>query len=123
MRDGTTYNGGNRVAPLEAVLYNYNVDFFFAGHMHSYERLWPTYREQVLQKNYYKPRGPIHIIAGSAGCNENLDTYDKKTYPWSAYKSDSYGFGMLDFYNNSVARWRQIKARDGSTLDEIYVTK
>lgn len=123
LRDGTTYNGGNRVAPLEAVLYNYNVDFFFAGHMHSYERLWPTYREQVLQKNYYKPRGPIHIIAGSAGCNENLDTYDKKTYPWSAYKSDSYGFGMLDFYNNSVARWRQIKARDGSTLDEIYVTK
>lgn len=123
LRDGTTYNGGNRVAPLERVLFNYGVDFFFAGHMHSYERLWPTYRQQVLQKNYNNPRGPIHIITGSAGCNENLDTYDKYTYPWSAFKSDSYGFGMLDIYNNTHARWRQIKANDGNVLDEIFVNK
>ena len=123
MRDGTTYSGGDRVAPLEKVLYNYNVDFFFAGHMHSYERLWPTYRQQVLQKNYIEPNGPIHIITGSAGCNENLDRYDKGTYPWSAFKSDSYGFGMLDIINNTYARWRQINAKDGSVLDEIFVGK
>ena len=123
MRDGTSYGGGVRVAPLEKVLYNYNVDFFFAGHMHSYERLWPTYREQVLQKNYIEPKGPIHIITGSAGCTEELDTYDKGSYPWSAFRSDSYGFGMLDIINNTYARWRQINAKDGSVLDEIFVGK
>ena len=65
LRDGTTYSGGYRVAPLEKVLYNYGVDFFFAGHMHSYERLWPTYREQVLQRNYIEPKAPIHIITAA----------------------------------------------------------
>lgn len=123
LRDGTTYNGGNRVAPLEHVLKDYNVDFFFAGHMHSYERLWPTYRQQVLQNNYYKPKAPIHIVTGSAGCNENLDSYDKTDYPWSAFKSDSYGFGILDIFNNSVAEWRQINAIGGGILDKITVVK
>ena len=123
LRDGTTYSSGYRVAPLEKVLYNYGVDFFFAGHMHSYERLWPTYREQVLRRNYIEPKAPIHIITGSAGCNENLDNYDKGVYPWSAFKSDTYGFGMLDIYNNTFARWRQINAKDGKVLDEIFVGK
>ena len=91
--------------------------------MHSYERLWPTYREQVLQRNYIEPKAPIHIITGSAGCNENLDNYDKGVYPWSAFKSDTYGFGMLDIYNNTFARWRQINAKDGKVLDEIFVGK
>ena len=86
-------------------------------------RLWPTYRQQVFQKNYIEPNGPIHIITGSAGCDEFLDRYDKGTYPWSAFKSDSYGFGMLDIINNTYARWRQLDAKDGSVLDEIFVGK
>ena len=75
MRDGTTYSGGDRVAPLE-VLYNYNVDFFFAGHMHSYERLWPTYRQQVLQKIILNLMDLLILLPDAGGAF--LDRYDKE---------------------------------------------
>ena len=124
MRDGTTYNGDSpRVGGLEHLLMDYNVDLFFAGHMHSYERLWPTYRQQVIKKDYNNPGGPVHIITGSAGCNEDLDHFDSMDYPWSAFKSDSYGFGMLNIINSNRLEWRQLLAKDSSVLDRIIINK
>ena len=40
------------------------------GHMHSYERLYPTYRGQKLGESYTPLISPLHIIAGAAGCQE-----------------------------------------------------
>lgn len=123
LRDGYTYNGGERVGGLEHLLVDYNVDMFFAGHMHNYERLWPTYREQVIQKDYNKPWGPTHIITGNAGCKEHLDNYDVEKYPWSAKTSSIYGFGILDIYNRSLGIWRQFNADNGDIVDEIIIKK
>lgn len=124
LRDGWTLSGsGNRHGALEHLLMDYNIDFYFAGHMHSYERLWPTYRQQVLQTSYNNLKGPIHIITGSAGCQENLDKFDHVSYPWSAFRSDTYGFGILEIYNNTNAYWKQVLSINGSILDEINVSK
>lgn len=42
------------------------------AHEHSYERLWPVYNEQVTAHNYSNPKAPVHLISGTAGCNEDL---------------------------------------------------
>ena len=124
LRDGTTYKKNTeRVAPLEHLLMDYNVDLFLSGHLHNYERLWPTYRYQLLQKNYNKPKGPVHIISGTAGCNEGNYPFDKIDYPFSAFRSNSYGFGLLDIYNNHQLRWSQVSAKDSSVIDSIIINK
>ena len=123
LRDGRSYTDGPRHSPLEILLHEYNIDFYFAGHMHSYERMYPTYRQQVVQTNYNKPKATIHIVSGSAGCNEDLDSFDHTNYPWSAFRSDTYGFGILEIYNNTNAYWKQVFSSNGSVLDDIYINK
>ena len=55
---------------LEELFYNYGVDLEIWAHEHSYERLWPLFNHTVLngstQEPYHNPRGPVHIITGSA---------------------------------------------------------
>ena len=124
LRDGVSFpHGGYRVGPLEELLWRYKVDFYFSGHMHSYERLWPTYREQVISRDYAPLMGPLHIIAGAAGCQEELDVYDKGRYDWSAVTSDSYGYGKFIVYNGTHAEWQQILDEDGSILDHINIVR
>lgn len=124
LRDGISYTKGvKRVAPLEPLFHTYGVDFYFSGHMHSYERLWPTYRQQVMQRNYDNPQAMINIVGGSAGCQEDLDSFDRPYYPWSAFHSDTYGFGVFTIYNHTHSHWKQVHSQNGTILDEILVTK
>ena len=124
LRDGVSApHGGHRVGALEELLWQYQVDFYFSGHMHSYERLWPTYRGQLLGSSYSPLIAPLHIIAGAAGCQEKLDEYDYSRYPWSAVTSDSYGYGKLVVHNVTHAEWQQILDEDGSVLDHIWMTR
>ncbi len=48
----------------------YNVDLAFWAHEHDYERFWPLYNYLVMngtdERPYVEPRGPVHIITGSA---------------------------------------------------------
>ena len=46
------------------------MDIILEAHEHDYERLWPVYNETVTSKDYVNPKAPIHIISGTAGCNE-----------------------------------------------------
>ena len=55
---------------LEPLFYKYGVDIIFTGHEHSYERMWPVYNLEVVQYNYINCKAPVHIITGTAGCNE-----------------------------------------------------
>ncbi len=124
IRDGVTYTyGEHRVAPLEPLFYQMGVDFYFAGHMHSYERMWPVYRQQVLQRDYQNPKAPIYLIGGAPGCQEKLDRFDWTPYPWSAFRADAYGYGIMTIYNKTDIRWTQYHSENGTVLDEIWVHK
>src|SRR4051812_13582589 len=91
---------------------------------HSYERTYPVYREQVMDTAYHGNTGTWHIIAGAAGCQEYLDSYDEGAiYPWSASRSDSYGYGVFTVYNTTHAHWAQVLDEDESVLDQVWVTK
>jgi len=124
VRDGVAFNGGKRQYGWEKLFHEYEVDLFVAGHMHSYERSYPVYREQVVNTDYRDNEATWYLVVGAAGCQEYLDNYDVDAlYPWSAARSDSYGYGKLTVYNGTTLHWAQILDEDGSVLDEIWVHK
>ena len=49
------------------------MDLAIWAHEHSYERLLPVYNRTVVEsadpaEPYSRPRAPVHITTGSAGC-------------------------------------------------------
>ena len=124
LRDGVAFNGGPRQFGLEQLFHNYSVDLYVSGHMHSYERTYPVYREQLVNTNYRDNAAMWHLIVGASGCQGPMDTFDEgSVYPWSAARSDSYGYGVLNVYNATHMQWQQILDEDESVLDEVWVVK
>ncbi|KAJ8777544.1 hypothetical protein J1605_014434 [Eschrichtius robustus] len=92
---------------LEDPFYKYGVDLQLWAHERSYERLWPIYNYHVFNGSrempYTHPRGPIHIITGSAlsrGCEERLTPFTLFPRPWSTVC---------------------IRVRDGKIVDDVWV--
>jgi hypothetical protein len=56
---------------LKPLILQYNVDFYFCGHVHWYERLYPTDTNgNPLATNYNNQSGLIHITNGAGGTTE-----------------------------------------------------
>jgi len=111
------------LAAFEDILIKYNVDIYFAGHVHWYERMWPLGKNaKVEQKNYVNPTYPIYIINGAAGNVEGHTTGKAKDY--SAFINDEdYGYGRVTVFNSTVLLWQFFHATDNHLVDEIYITK
>ena len=37
------------------------------GHVHAYERAYPTYANKKMANNYVNPSATTHVVAGAAG--------------------------------------------------------
>uniref|UniRef100_A0A8C8W7M1 Purple acid phosphatase n=1 Tax=Peromyscus maniculatus bairdii TaxID=230844 RepID=A0A8C8W7M1_PERMB len=104
------------------------VDLEFWAHEHSYERLWPIYNYQVfngsLEKPYTNPRGPVHIITGSAGCEELLTPFVIKPRPWSAVRVKEYGYTRMHILNGTHMHIQQVSEdQDGKIVDDIWIVR
>jgi len=129
VRDGITI-GKKQKYGLESLLKKYNVDVFICGHEHIYERMFPVYQNMVEKQDpriYINPQYPTHIISGSPGCDEKLDVFNTTAGPWTAFRSATYGIGILDIYNSSYLHWQQIDTTESETnttlIDEFVITK
>ena len=124
VRDGVAFDGGPRQFGLERLFHNFSVDLYASGHMHSYERTFPVYRQQIVNTDYRDSAATFHLIVGASGCCGGTDTFDEAAmYPWSAARSDSYGYGVLNIFNATHMQWQQILDEDESVLDEVWVVK
>ncbi len=74
IRTGVPYNtpkGSTYLFPPEELFFQSGVDIVFAGHMHSYERMWPVYNRQVCNGTvdpnnpYRNPPAPVHFVVGA----------------------------------------------------------
>lgn len=57
---------------LEDMMYKYKVDIVQVGHLHNYERTWPTYKGKAVLKgtnstHYVDPQAPVYVVQGTAG--------------------------------------------------------
>ena len=69
---------------MEPLLREYNVDLSIWAHEHDYERFWPVYDYTVLngsyENPYTEPKGPVHIVSGSAVRTATFTEYFKHLY-------------------------------------------
>jgi hypothetical protein len=63
-------------AAMEGLFNKYQVDAYFCGHKHSYERTYPVY-QGVPQMTYVNPSYTTHFMVGGAG-NDEMDAAQSK---------------------------------------------
>lgn len=113
---------------LEDLFFKYGVDLEVWAHEHSYERTWPLYDNNVYNGSYDEPYtnpgAPVHIVTGSAGCNEYVDHFQKPPKKWSAFRSSDYGYTRLTAYNTSHLYLEQVSDdKDGEVIDWFWIIK
>lgn len=113
---------------LEPLLKQYGVDLVIWAHEHSYERTWPLYDNKVyngsLEHPYVNPGAPVHIVTGSAGCQEQTDPFKKHPPVWSAFRSSDYGYSRLLVQNKTHLYMEQIDVNlKGRIIDSFWLVK
>lgn len=113
---------------LEDLFYKYGVDLEIWAHEHVYERLWPVYDRKVYNGSteapYTNPKAPVHIITGSAGCQEKHDPWIKNPANWSAFRNADYGYTRMKIFNNSHMHLQQVSDdQGGAVIDDFWLIK
>ncbi|XP_069359974.1 acid phosphatase type 7 isoform X1 [Maniola hyperantus] len=112
---------------LEPLLKEYGVDLVIWAHEHSYERTWPLYDGKVykgLKEPYLNPRAPVHIVTGSAGCQEDTDKFQPNPPAWSAFRSADYGYTRFAAYNRTHLYIEQVDVDlKGQVIDSVWIVK
>lgn len=113
---------------LEELLYDNGVDVLLFAHEHQYERFLPLYDGLVMNGTdsndpYFNPRAPVHIISGSAGCQERLDPFELKPVNGSVKRISDYGYTRMMASRCSL-HFEQISDDCGGCIaDRFVVTK
>ncbi|TPX07727.1 uncharacterized protein E0L32_010623 [Thyridium curvatum] len=120
---------------FEALLLQNNVDAYFSGHIHWYERMWPMGRNGTIDKgsvvnNKTYTTNPgvsmTHIVNGMAGNIESHSTLDPKkgVLPITAVLDQThYGFSKLVVHNASVVTWQFVLGNGSGIGDELTLIK
>ena len=108
-------------AALEEVFDKYAVDVLFCGHVHAYERSHPVYNGTVT------PGKMTEINIGDGGNREVLEPDDwmMPQPAWSAFRSNGFGHGKIETYNESHARWtwHRIVDEEKDAADDVWLIK
>jgi hypothetical protein len=91
----------------------------FAGHVHAYERVYPTY-------NFTRTAGAMtEINIGDGGNREGPATPYLAQPAWSAYREAVFGHGRLELVNATHARWSWYRNVDQprEVGDDVWLVK
>lgn len=114
---------------LEKLFYEFGVDVELYSHEHQYERFLPLYDGKVYpgtdekENPYHNPLAPVHIISGSAGCQERLDPFMNDTAPGSVKQISDYGFTRLTASRCELKFEQVSDDQAGSIVDNFTITK
>ncbi|XP_045500015.1 acid phosphatase type 7 isoform X1 [Colias croceus] len=112
---------------LEPLLKDYGVDVVVWAHEHSYERTWPLYDQKVYNGTthpYVNPSAPVHLVTGSAGCQEGRDHFKHSAASWSAFRSQDYGYTKFKAYNATHLNFEQVSVDlGGIVIDHFWLIK
>ena len=118
------------VQDLEDILFENGVDFSINGHVHNYERSWPTYKNKSDQ-SYVNPKATIYVVTGAAGSREMHSPFSKPPPSFSAFRSNSFSYTRMMVYNYSHIHWQQVQTDPsqfpmsdyGRVIDDIWIVQ
>uniref|UniRef100_A0A1I8AR97 Purple acid phosphatase n=1 Tax=Steinernema glaseri TaxID=37863 RepID=A0A1I8AR97_9BILA len=111
---------------LENLFFKYGVDLELWAHEHSYERMFPVFNRTVYNGTdspYVDPPAPVHVVTGSAGCQEEVVPFVKHPPPWSAFRSSLYGFSRMQIFNATHLYFEQVAAAENTVIDSFWIVK
>lgn len=113
---------------LEDLFFKHKVDLQIWAHEHSYERMWPMYNFQVYNGSYSEPyknyKAPVHIVTGSAGCNEGREKFVPHKPYWSSFRSSDYGYTRMTAHNKTHLYVEQVSDdKEGEVIDRVWLIK
>ena len=110
---------------MDAIIAKHGVDIYFTAHEHSYERTFPVYAgmwDPQQNHTHLNPKYPVHIVTGSAGCQEGLEWFDNVFVPaWSVIRSGTYGYGHLVVHNATHLYWDQLLDEGKQGRDTLWI--
>lgn len=122
-------------AAIEKLFYDYRVDIYFSGHIHSYERTWPVYQGIVTEQTYQNPRATTYIMLGGSGNDEMDGTTNVKPKnrvskesdvpgPWTALTDkDHFGTGLVKIINSTHMEFNYVRTAESKIYDSIKLVR
>ena len=112
---------------MEALFMKYGVDIWVNGHEHDYERNSPTYKHALVTPSssgapggtaanpqvYTDAKAPVYIISGCAGDREDHEPFTRAQPPYSAFRSNTYGYSRMTVFNDTHMLWEQVQTDSG----------
>lgn len=129
---GNTTNTDMQKA-FEDLFYKYGVDILFSGHVHHYERNFPTYHGKVEMQSYSNPRATTSLLVGGAGNDEmDNDKLDKNALQYDVTPKEDGSDGSWSKSDDSNGPWTAFRDEgpvgislvtivDDSTLEFKYI--
>eukprot|EP01116_Phalansterium_solitarium_P023525 TRINITY_DN8280_c0_g1_i2.p1 TRINITY_DN8280_c0_g1~~TRINITY_DN8280_c0_g1_i2.p1 ORF type:complete len:430 (+),score=114.27 TRINITY_DN8280_c0_g1_i2:166-1455(+) len=108
---------------VEDLFHEYQVDLYVCGHVHSYERSYPVYKDKVVSTDYTNPQALVQLVAGGAGCPEGAAPLAPGS-PWSAHRySAGWGYGVLNVTDAKSLTWSYYRSADDGLEDQFTITR
>ena len=106
---------------IEQLLEQHNVDMYFTGHIHMYERSLPVMRGRVEQ-SYVNPRGVVHINTGNSGGRNGFGNGPPANFTGMRL-TDVPCYSRINIRNATHLRFEQAHSGNGSVLDSFELSK
>jgi len=109
----TAHQGEKQTALIaeyyEDLFFDHKVNVVLAGHVHAYERSYPSYNFEPNED------GVVYITIGDGGNAEgHASTYQTPQPSWSAYRNgDQYGYGKFTVHNETHLLWEWHENQNG----------
>jgi len=134
---------GDGADGMEALFKKHGVDLWINGHEHDFERHYAVYNGKLATgPSGGKPGGnasnpevivnavaPVYIVEGCAGDVEHHEPFTRPQPPYSAFRSNTYGYGRMTVYNATTLLFEQVQTDDeypattGSVIDAMLLLK
>ncbi|OWZ18083.1 hypothetical protein PHMEG_0007885 [Phytophthora megakarya] len=125
------YEALNVQESFERLFIKYKVDLVLQGHVHAYERHYPTARNKAIMtgvskdgKTYMNPKAPVYLITGAAGGPEGSYKYKNPPAPkWLALMDNThFGITMLSVAPTNLTL-TTIESATKTVMDEFSIVK
>lgn len=139
MYQGNSINKEFQTA-MEKLFYDYGVDVYFSGHVHSYERDAPVYQGVVDENSYVNPSATTYFMIGGSGNDEmrgsevsdpspleglgGLWKRSPQNGPWTMVTDeDHFGIGKVNIWDDNQLEVQYFRTTSGELFDSIVLTR